>query len=135
MTLACDICNTNKGNFYDPANPQSNLIDPYVDEPKDHFIFSREVVTPRPDSMRAFETERTLKLTRNELVERRRERLDFLEGLIRAWNLAPQIYKDMLRDDLLQRHMKSDDEFIGICQVRLGRLKESGNIDFRNGFC
>ena len=56
LTMACDVCNTNKGTFYEviDGNNGSILIDPYVDTPSDHFMFIAEHVRPRPDSTRGY---------------------------------------------------------------------------------
>lgn len=102
LTLACEVCNGNKGDYYsdDPLLSQDDLIDPYNDDPKTHFLFAREIVAPRPDSMRALATDAILKLSRGELVERRRERMMFLDGLVRAYVQADDRYKALLLRDL-----------------------------------
>jgi uncharacterized protein (TIGR02646 family) len=107
LTLACDVCNTNKGDTYsdDPTQSQDALIDPYHDEPRDHFLFLREVVSPRPDSLRGKATDAVIKLSRPELLERRRERMAFIDGLIRAYSLADPKFKDILLQDLYENHL------------------------------
>lgn len=113
LTLACDICNGNKGDHYsaDPAASQDNLVDPYIDNPEDHFLFLREVVSPRPDSLRGFATEALLKLTRGDLLEKRRERMMFLDGLVRAYSLADDQYKLLILNDLKDNHLNSTTEY------------------------
>lgn len=128
LTLACAVCNGNKGDYYsdDPANSQDSLIDPYVDNPSDHFLYMREIVTPRPDSMRGLATEDVLKLTRTELLERRRERMDFIDGLVRAYHQADQAYKPLLLRDLTQRHLRDDNEYAGVTQAYAEHLRSKG---------
>jgi hypothetical protein len=128
LTLACDVCNNNKGDHYsdDPAQSQQALIDPYADNPADHFLFMREIVVPRPDSMRALETEDVIKLSRNDLLERRRERMDFLDGLIGAWaNAAPE-HKALLLRNIHNRHLKDSDEYAGSSKAYIEHLKTKG---------
>lgn len=130
LTLACDVCNENKGDTYsdDPALSQDALVDPYIDVPEDHFLFCREVVTPRPDSMRGLATEQVIKLTRNALVERRRERMNFIDGLVRAVALAAPEYKDLLIQDLNDNHLKTSDEFYAASHAYVTHLKSIGAL-------
>lgn len=130
LTLACDICNENKGDEYsdDPAHSQDNLIDPYRDDPKEHFLFLREVVAPRPDSLRAFATEQVLKLSRPELLERRRERMTFLDGLVRAYCLAEAAYKPLLLNDLVKNHLRDQDEYVTSSREYIDQFKSIGII-------
>lgn len=128
LTLACDICNGNKGDHYsdDPISSQDSLVDPYNDDPRDHFLFLREVVSPRPDSMRAFETEKVIKLSRGELLERRRERMDFLDGLIRAYKSADAKYKPILLDDLKNNHLGDTSEYAASSAAYIDHLHSIG---------
>jgi uncharacterized protein (TIGR02646 family) len=128
LTIACDVCNTNKGDHYtaDPASSQDNLIDPYVDRPNDHFLFLREVVCPRPDSLRGKMTESVIKLTRSELLERRRERMDFVDGLVRAYTLAPPEFQTMLLRDLYENHLADVDEYAGVSAAYIEHLQSKG---------
>ena len=71
LTLACDICNTNKGDA-------EGLIDPYSTDPEEEFIFVGSGVWPVPGHETADATIRSLKLNRDDLVGRRRERIEYL---------------------------------------------------------
>jgi uncharacterized protein (TIGR02646 family) len=130
LTLACDICNTNKGDYYsdDPTKSQDDLIDPYVDNPRDHFLFMREVVSPRPDSLRGYATEQVLKLTRGELLERRRERMAFIDGMVMAYTLAEPAYKSVVLATLYDNHLKDDDEYAGIVGAYIEHLQSLGTL-------
>ena len=130
LTLACDVCNGNKGDYYtdDPARSQDALIDPYVDDPADHFLFMREVVVPRPDSMRAKATDVVIRLSRLELLERRRERMAFIDGLVQNFCQAPEEYKQMLLDDLTENHLKESDEYFATSSSYVEELKAKGVI-------
>lgn len=128
LTLACDVCNENKGDYLgdDPAKSDENLIDPYVDEPGEHFLFLRELVTPRPDSLRATVTESKIKLSRIELLERRRERMAFLDGLVRAYCLADASFKPILLQDLVNNHLSETNEYAASSRAYFEYLCECG---------
>ena len=72
LTLACDICNTNKGTHF---GNHEDLVDPYAGEPSVHLIFLGAMVLAKPGSGPGLATESTLQLNRLELLERRRDRL------------------------------------------------------------
>ena len=97
LTLACDVCNTNKS-----KNPveEETFIDPYDVDPEEHFWQIGSMVWPRPGCDAAALTERLLKLNRTDLLERRSERIDYLmkmlESVERCQN--PQL-KPLLWDD------------------------------------
>ncbi len=130
LTLACDVCNENKGDYYsdDPVRSQDGLVDPYVDDPADHFLFMREVVVPRPDSLRAKATEAVIKLSRAELLERRRERMAFLDGLVQAYCLAGDQFKPMLLNDIFENHLTEADEYYATSSAYIHELQTKGVI-------
>lgn len=103
LTLACRICNQNKGDFHSDGDDHSGLVDPYLDVPEDHFLFHRELVTPRQDSAKGLLTEEQLGLSRGPLLERRKERMDFIDGLIRGYCDAPAHVKPILLKNLHKR--------------------------------
>jgi uncharacterized protein (TIGR02646 family) len=72
LTIACDICNTGKGDHED-------LVDPYVEDPEEaHFRFMGPMVTIVPGSEPGKLTLTLLKLNRPELMEKRKERVEDL---------------------------------------------------------
>ena len=70
LTLACDVCNTNKSDHF---GNHDDLVDPYVSNPTDHLAFIGAMVMPIPGSNPGMATVDTLELNRIELVERRAE--------------------------------------------------------------
>ncbi|GBQ46048.1 HNH endonuclease [Komagataeibacter europaeus] len=76
LTLACEVCNINKG--------KKEVIDPYETNPDDHFTFEGPVIIPKPGSDLAFMSETTLKLNRSELIEYRKNRKNDLYYLVEA---------------------------------------------------
>ena len=79
LTMACDVCNTNKGQT--PVDERT-FIDPYEVDPEDHFWQLGALIWARPGSDAATLTERLLGLNRADLVERRGERLARLRGML-----------------------------------------------------
>lgn len=91
LTIACDVCNTNKSDA-------PGLLDPYQCAPSEHFDFLGPLMWARPDSAEALLTEETLELNRNGLIERRKERLDYLRSLVDSACSKPVDIRDaMLR--------------------------------------
>lgn len=95
LTLACEVCNrTNKKDYYDPQTP---LVNPYVDDSDDFFIFIGTIISTKNNNMRGFITEQILDLNRSDLVVRRNERLHSINTLLFAWNKEPNpIVKNVL---------------------------------------
>ena len=127
LTMACDVCNTNKGTFYEviDASNDSILIDPYVDTPSNHFMFIAEHVRPRPDSTRGYISDKVIKLSRNELNERRKERLEFITGLVKAICLANNAEeKGFLIEDLYTNHLGPNSEFSATSNSFVAHLRD-----------
>lgn len=114
LTLACRKCNQNKGVFHGGDNDHSGLVDPYIDDPDDYFLFFREVITPRPDNEKGALTNATIKLSRIELLERRRERLDFIDGLISNYHKSSDAMKPIIHADIIKRATSSENEYCGV---------------------
>lgn len=99
LTLACEVCNrTYKKDYYDPQNP---LVNPYVDDPNDFFLFLGTIISTKNNNSRGFATENILGLNRSDLVVRRNERLQSISKLLFSWEQAtsPTI-KDILANEL-----------------------------------
>lgn len=130
LTLACDVCNENKGDYYnpDPLLQHHDLVDPYSDNPSDHFLFMRELVVARPDSPRGELTDTEIKISRDALTERRRERMDFIDGMVSAYSTAEPRYKAMLLNKLLAKHVQPDNEFYANTHAYINDLRSRGII-------
>ena len=70
LTLACPVCNNNKGAYYEPCAP---LLNPYLDDPEEEMSFYGPMALER--SAKAKLTIVTLKLNRPELLLKRHDRL------------------------------------------------------------
>ena len=75
LTLACDRCNTNKGNY-------EGVIDPYSDHPEAEFQFLGPMILHRAGHDRAERTVMQLELNRIQLLERRADHIRRLRGLL-----------------------------------------------------
>ena len=82
LTLACDVCNTNKSRT---SVDENTFIDPYEVDPEENFWQLGPIVFCRPGCDVAGVTERLLKLNRAELVERRHERITGLMRMLESF--------------------------------------------------
>lgn len=99
LTLACEQCNrSGKRTYYEPELP---LINPYVDEPEEHFQDLGPMIMPVLCDDRAFVTEKVLKLNRPSLVERRSERITQINRLLISWAKEENsVVKEVLKQEL-----------------------------------
>jgi hypothetical protein len=80
LAFVCTECNRGKGDYLEPGLP---LVNPYVDEPREHLAFFGPTVHHRTGSARGEITVRQLKLhKRSDLWERRKERIEQLQLLL-----------------------------------------------------
>ena len=113
LTLACDICNTNKSNA--PINGDV-FVDPYEVDPELHFWQIGGMVQPKPGCDAAALTERLLQLNRAELIERRTARLENLMTMIDVIERAKQAdLKKILWDDFC-KETDSDREYAALAR-------------------
>lgn len=99
LTLACEQCNRSGKRVY--YNPQLPLINPYVDNPENHFNDIGPLIMPILGDDRAYVTRNILKLNRAPLVERRTERIISVEALLNSWTKEQNtIVKDILEQQL-----------------------------------
>lgn len=99
LTLACEQCNrSGKRTYY---NPQLLLINPYTDDPEQHFNDIGPLIMPVLGDSRAYVTRKVLKLNRAALVERRIERITLVEPLLILWaNEQTDGMKEILEQQL-----------------------------------
>ncbi|MGW4125199.1 HNH endonuclease [Nocardia sp. NPDC004711] len=104
LTLACWECNNTKLDYHSESLP---LINPYEDDPRDHFLFLGPMILPRPGSNRGVISVRKLNLSRLDLVERRRDRIESVHSLLTSLAAAsePEL-KETLRDIIIEDYEK-----------------------------
>jgi uncharacterized protein (TIGR02646 family) len=115
LTLACDVCNTNKSDHF--KNPD-DFVDPYQVDPAQHLFFFGDILMAVPGSDRGRLTEEILDLNRVELAERRKERLKNLrsqiETCVRTQN--PQL-RQILRQDIINNETSAEKEFVAMSRA------------------
>ena len=99
LTLACEQCNrSGKRTYYQPKLP---LINPYIDDPDQHFNDIGPLIMPKLGDDRAFVTKNILQLNRAALVERRTEQITLIEPLLISWAKEQNdIIKEVLEQQL-----------------------------------
>jgi hypothetical protein len=78
LTLACTVCNTNKGTHYEAGCP---MLNPYLDDPDDHLLWVGPLVLDRTPDRGRLAIGR-LKLNRSPLLFARAEALDRVNNLL-----------------------------------------------------
>lgn len=109
LTIACEICNrTNKKDYYDVQTP---LVNPYVDDPEDFFLFIGTLISAKNNNARGFVTQITLDLNRSDLVVRRNEKLHSIDRLFHTWSQekSPSVKAVLLEE--LKRECAPDKEY------------------------
>lgn len=98
LGLGCQVCNTNKKEFFDEALP---YINPYYENPDEFFIFIGTMIIQRPGCPRAENMSKRLQLNRPELMEQRKEAIDKVANLVERYvaETNPAI-KNMLKKNI-----------------------------------
>lgn len=98
LGLSCPKCNMNKSDSYDTTNP---FINPYNDNPQDHFTAIGAFVWANSGDTRAKITEIEIDLNRSELLETRGERMKTIKNLVDNYNITPTgALKDALKKEI-----------------------------------
>lgn len=117
LTLACDVCNTNKSDHF---KNNGDFVDPYLVDPDEHLFFCGPFVFGHPGNDRGRLTEELLKLNRPELLERRKERLLNLRTQLDAYaRTSNPTLKEILRKDIEKNEMADDKEFAALSRTFL----------------
>ena len=105
LTVACDRCNTGKSNVPD-------LVDPYVDDPDEYFLFAGSMVVPKPNNAKAKLTYDRLGLNRTGLLESRTRRISNICRIVSLIDLSQDaFYRDVLVYDLFNNELADASEF------------------------
>ena len=109
LTISCEQCNrSGKKNYYDIDLP---LINPYLDNPEEHFYECGSLIFPKLNDNRAEITINVIKLNRASLVERRKERIESVDKLLRSWAKEEREYmKEELHRQLIEE-CREDKEY------------------------
>lgn len=116
LTYVCSECNRGKSDYDSDQEP---LLNPYNDDPEEHMTFYGPMALPRPGDAAGYRTIRVLKLGRSSLFDRRRERIQELQGLIDSWSrLKDGATKDLLKEQILE-YAEADREFSALARAFL----------------
>ncbi len=122
LTLACDVCNTKKG-----AN--ENIIDPYTDDPQEHFRFYGPMIAVRPGSELGKRSLAILDLNRTALLEHRKEKLDeFVRRAHEICYTADESTRLILLKALLDDARSATKEFSGCTQALIIDMQADGSL-------
>ena len=124
LTVACPVCNTNKGDFDDP---KCRLLDPHVDDVETMVVFVGSLAHAEPGS-RADKTIARISLNRPDLLLAREEVLkslgrilDRLERFANMRDLVDQLWCDV------ERLTAAEGQFASACrQVLEQQLEKRG---------
>ena len=109
LTLSCEQCNrSGKRDYYNENLP---LINPYVDDPEQHFRDLGPLIMHRLGDDRAFVTKNILDLNRASLVERRTERIKLVEFLLISWAQEQDPNKKRVLELELNHEYSEDKEY------------------------
>ncbi|RQV76633.1 hypothetical protein DF018_02240 [Burkholderia cenocepacia] len=122
LTLACDICNTNKSDF---RGNHDTFVDPYSVDPSSVFYFAGPLLMARPTCEAAAATERLLDLNRSDLFEKRREKIKNLAAQVEVYaRTQDPTLKAILRRDIEDHETSADKEYAGLARQFLRELLE-----------
>jgi HNH endonuclease len=122
LTLACDVCNTNKGQF---IGDHDRIVDPYNAEPLDHFVILGPIILAKLGDGDGKITETELELNRPPLVERRTERLESLRQLMENIHVtSDEGVRDTLRRDIETRELAAQTEYAAFGRAFYGAMKD-----------
>lgn len=100
LGLACPVCNRGKSDTYDNLLP---FINPYVDDPTNHFYAVGAFVWAKSGDQRAKLTENEIDLNRSDLIETRGERMKTIRKLIDSFHSQTnQTLKESIKKQILK---------------------------------
>jgi uncharacterized protein (TIGR02646 family) len=123
LTIACDICNTNKGD-------QEGVIDPYQVDPETvHFRFMGPMVTIRGDSEPGKLTLTLLQLNRPPLMEIRKERIEDLGRRLREiLKTQDEVTRTVLAKALINGETDASKEFAACARAFVHDKERDGEL-------
>jgi 5-methylcytosine-specific restriction endonuclease McrA len=117
LTLACDVCNTNKG---DRFPNREGLVDPYNHDPQARFHIFGPFIFATPGDNDARYTELTLDLNRTALLERRNEKIKYLRDMVETVAAASERLRPRLLE-VLKLETAPDQEFSALARSYLAK--------------
>jgi hypothetical protein len=115
LTLACEVCNTNK-------SVSEEVIDPYNQDPSEHIYFEGVVAVAWPGDDLGYNTERILKLNRVELLEARKERREAIYRTLEVVaTTSNPLKREVLMEYLQVDEIAADKEFSAMSKEIVSR--------------
>lgn len=100
ITLACEECNrTRKKDYYSTSEP---LVNPYTEDPHEFLFAVGPMIMHNLGNSKGMITKEVLELNREELFERRKEKIEDLQPLLDCWVKAEGQEKKVLERNLLK---------------------------------
>lgn len=93
LGVACQVCNVEKGDYWDDS---CSLLDPYGEDVYECLVPVGGIVFPRLGHVRADVTIRKVDLNRAELARSRVKRLEKVQDLLERWAAAVEPQKSLL---------------------------------------
>ncbi|QDQ28825.1 HNH endonuclease [Chitinimonas arctica] len=87
LGLSCRVCNGRKGGFHDATSP---LLNPYCDDPDEHFLAAGPMIVHKLGSDRGKITKVKLELNRKDLLEKRAERIENIQSLFEQFSKSKE---------------------------------------------
>jgi hypothetical protein len=116
LGLTCKECNTFKADYYSETEP---LINPFQTDPGQHLLFFGVLVANMVGDQLGFRTVHRLRLTRMDLVERRKERIERLHALMEQWQALPEGETKNLTRQLILEEAGDDREYAATVRAYL----------------
>lgn len=120
LTLACNKCNINKGDYFDKTY---SILNPYIDKVEEHINIKGPLIVAK--TRKGQISINKLDLNRMELIERRQESIQSLNQLqINYKEETNDVIKDMFYQEIKQ-YMKISTEYYGTL-IAMSDLVEVG---------
>ena len=119
LAFCCQMCNNAKSSYY--SDGDGDVVNPYVDDPGDHFRAVGPWIIAKGGSERAAVTLAAIDLNRSELIESRNEKL---RAIAELWNCADRANPVKLRAIVraIERFSDAEEEYSFVCsESRVGR--------------
>lgn len=122
LTIACDVCNTKKGE-------SQGLVDPYADNPATCFKFRGCMICAVPGNDKSRMTVVVLDLNRTPLLERRKDKIDELNLRLTEILKTQDANIRLLLAKALIDYARSDEQHYSACATEhIAQLKAEGHL-------
>jgi hypothetical protein len=111
LAFVCSVCNTTKRDYYDESQP---LLNPFLDEPRNHLHFAGAFCMPIPGSDLGRRTRTILELDRAPLIEHRGNRMREVGRMLDEWQRLPVGTERDLTRAIIVQDVK-EGEYVAMC--------------------